>query len=95
LLTHAIRLADDFARLNTGKSSAAKMPMMAMTTSSSIKVNPRFTSSWEVKFYFGSRQWQMSFLDSAGHFCSFGNLWQILISNRESGPLKASSQIFG
>jgi hypothetical protein len=26
---------------NTGKSSAARMPMMAMTTSNSIKVNAR------------------------------------------------------
>jgi len=39
---HAICLADDFARLNTGKSNAAKIAIMAMTTSNSINVNARF-----------------------------------------------------
>ena len=33
-------LAWNFARLNAGSSSAAKMAMMAMTTSSSINVKP-------------------------------------------------------
>jgi len=39
---HAVRLADDFARLNTGNNNAAKIAMMAMTTSSSINVNACF-----------------------------------------------------
>ena len=40
LLRHLVRLALSLALLNAGKSIAAKMAMMAMTTSSSIKVNP-------------------------------------------------------
>src|ERR1700723_2427110 len=39
---HAMRLAEDLARLNAGKSNPAKIAMMAMTTSSSINVNARF-----------------------------------------------------
>jgi hypothetical protein len=35
-----VRLAFSLATVNTGRSSAAKIAMMAMTTSSSISVNP-------------------------------------------------------
>jgi hypothetical protein len=45
LLVQVIRLADDLARVNAGSNSAAKTAMMAMTTSSSIKVNARFIFS--------------------------------------------------
>src|SRR5262245_31349905 len=40
LLLHAAEYADAFARFNTGISSAARIAMIAMTTSSSIKVKP-------------------------------------------------------
>ena len=40
LLAHFIRLALALARANTGNSIAARIPMMAITTSNSIKVNP-------------------------------------------------------
>jgi len=39
-----VRLAFSFALAKAGRSMAAKMAMMAMTTSNSIKVNPRFIS---------------------------------------------------
>ena len=42
LLTQTMRRAEDLARLNAGKSKAARTAMIAMTTSSSIKVNARF-----------------------------------------------------
>ena len=38
-------VALDFALANDGKSMPAKMAMMAMTTSNSMRVNPR----WEVE----------------------------------------------
>jgi hypothetical protein len=37
---HCVWTALAFARLNAGRSSDARMAMMAMTTSSSISVNP-------------------------------------------------------
>jgi len=40
LLAHLMRMAFTLARDNAGSSSAARMAIMAMTTSSSIKVNP-------------------------------------------------------
>ena len=36
--------ARSFALLNTGSSSDAKIPIMAMTTSSSMSVNPRLAT---------------------------------------------------
>jgi len=43
-LRHAIRLAFSFAFASAGKSIAARMAMMVMTTRSSISVNPCFIS---------------------------------------------------
>ena len=40
LLEHEIPWARSFALLNAGSSMAAKIAMMAMTTNSSINVNP-------------------------------------------------------
>ena len=39
LLRHTVARPDSFARLNAGSSSAARMAMIAITTSSSISVN--------------------------------------------------------
>jgi hypothetical protein len=41
LFTHEIRFARSFALDNAGRSIAARIAMIAMTTSSSIKVKPR------------------------------------------------------
>jgi hypothetical protein len=41
LSMHWVRLALCFALLNAGSNMAARMAMMAITTSNSIKVNPR------------------------------------------------------
>jgi len=47
LLKQATCVAFFFALLNAGNSSAARMAMMAMTTSSSISVNPeRLSCDW-------------------------------------------------
>src|SRR6478672_451139 len=42
LLVHCARRADSRAACTAGKSSATRTPMMAITTSSSTGVNPRF-----------------------------------------------------
>src|ERR1035437_11152009 len=42
LLTHRIRCARSFALDNAGNNSAARIAMMAMTTSNSINVKARF-----------------------------------------------------
>ena len=41
LLVHLATLACSLALANAGKSNPAKIAMMAMTTSNSIRVNPR------------------------------------------------------
>ena len=41
LFLHCVETACDLALARAGSSSAARMAMMAMTTSSSIRVNPR------------------------------------------------------
>jgi hypothetical protein len=41
LLRQAVRLAFYFAGAGAGKSNAAKIAIMAITTSTSIRVNPR------------------------------------------------------
>ncbi len=41
LFKQVVRFAVAFARLKTGKSNAARMPMIAMTTSISTNVNAR------------------------------------------------------
>jgi len=41
LLEHSIRLAVARADITAGNTRAIRMPMIAMTTSSSISVNPR------------------------------------------------------
>src|SRR6185436_19227570 len=47
LLTHLIRTALDLALLSAGNNNAAKMAMIAITTSSSIKVKPpRIPLQW-------------------------------------------------
>jgi hypothetical protein len=48
LLRHEVDLADSFAWAKTGKRIAARMAMIAMTTSSSIRVNAFLTR--EVEF---------------------------------------------
>jgi hypothetical protein len=40
LLKHTALRADSRARANTGKTIAARIPMIAMTTSNSIRVKP-------------------------------------------------------
>src|SRR5207245_9755137 len=44
LLRHWVRLAFSLARESTGRSIAARIAMMAITTSSSIRVKPRVRS---------------------------------------------------
>lgn len=48
LLTQVVRLARSFAFANAGNSSAAKMAMMAITTSNSIRVNARFSLRFRI-----------------------------------------------
>ena len=46
LLMHAMPCAFNLALPSAGNSSAARMAMMAMTTSNSISVNARFLETW-------------------------------------------------
>jgi hypothetical protein len=48
----------------TGSNKAARMAMMAMTTNSSINVNPRFTSGFGISALFCDRS--MAGLSGAG-----------------------------
>ena len=52
LLRQLVRFADSLARASAGKSSDARMAIMAMTTSSSIKVNARIRSNGGKRFFF-------------------------------------------
>ena len=60
LLIHVVRLAWSLARLNAGNNSAAKIAMMAMTTSSSTRVKaveqPRLPATGLNWFFQGSQQ---------------------------------------
>src|SRR5689334_4690154 len=58
LFRHVALCALDLARLKTGSSNAARIPMMAMTTSNSIRVKARF---WFIRSLFWHREflsWQ-------------------------------------
>jgi hypothetical protein len=46
LFMHWMPWAFIFARVKDGRSSAARIAMMAMTTSSSMRVNPREGDEW-------------------------------------------------
>ena len=52
LLRQLVRFADSLARASAGKSSDARMAIMAMTTSSSINVNARIRSNGGKRFFF-------------------------------------------
>src|ERR1041384_1181742 len=46
LLVHCVRLDRSLARLKAGNNMAARMAMMAMTTSNSMRVNPNTLRAW-------------------------------------------------
>src|SRR6266851_4237904 len=67
LETQTVIRALSRAWANTGKSSAARIAMTAMTTSSSIRVNALFRSRCMVALLWGSRGWPLLLSFRHGH----------------------------
>src|SRR6266487_6097795 len=87
-LAQVIRLARSFARDNAGNSIAARMAMMAITTSSSIKVKPRADGRFlfEGMFFIGlspdDLRVRLAFIECEA-------LWPALVTINELGVVEA------